>query len=399
MKICFFLLGNPTSGFNPEWGGGSELALYYLATQLAKSGEEVHVIIDSYKKGGWQTADGVQVHEYRVPNNPLGAYAATKRIIGEVCYSSRPDTIVGFELCPRWPKITAIDALVNTVVSRGVPLTYYAGNHYPWLVHKDESNPWMLWRSLRKAVGSASVLIAASTVMVNAIARNMGIDASCVEVVPFGVPLGEYASWDTDRSERKGKVVFTGRIVPHKGLRELIEAARILRDRGETKSFILIGPRGNLWEDSLGQYYLELQRLSEAYGLNSTLRFTGVLPRAEVVRIMCSSNVFAFPSHAEGFGVALIQAMAAGAVPAVYRIEPLTEIVGDAGVYAKLGDPHSLADAISQADFDPHLPESVEERVERYSIQRVAKQFVDVLEHKKLNRPATAETASGAPKP
>jgi glycosyltransferase involved in cell wall biosynthesis len=396
VKIGFFLPANNRGGFDPKLGGGSELALYYLATQLAKMGVEVHVVIEDQARGQ-KTVSGVHVHTYSMPSNPLGAYTSTKKVLGDLCSQARLDLLVGFELSTPWSKVTCIDALIRVTKSSGLRLVYYVGNHYPWLVPKDESNPWMLWRSLRRAANVASTVIAASTIMARAVARNAGVDPTRISVVPFGVPLEEYAPRDADRDARRGRVVFTGRIVPHKGLRELIEAARILKDTGDQKIFTLIGPRGNLWEDTPGQYYLELQRLSEAYGLGSTFRFTGSLPREQVVRIMNSSNVFAFPSHAEGFGVALIQAMASGAVPVVYRIEPLTEIVGEAGAYAELGDPHSLADAIRRADSDPRLPGLIEGRVKQYSIQRVASQFLDALDGKLAKQSAKLGAANGGP--
>jgi len=379
MNICFFLPSSPKGGFNPKLGGGSELALYYLTTQLAKMGVEVHVVIDGEEKSV-QTLEGVNVHTQPIPNNPLGAYTSAKSALSSVCTDTGVDVLVGFELSVEWAKATVADALISVAHSGGLKLVYYVGNHYPWLIPKSESNPWLLWRSLKRVVRSAHTLLAASSIMGRAVAREAGVDPARVGIVPFGVPLEEYAPDAHDQLSQRSGVLFVGRIIPHKGLRELVEAARIIGGRGHSLHYTAVGPRGDLWEDYPGSHYRELSGLVELYHLGESFKFTGSLPREEVVRLMRTSRVFAFPSHAEGFGVALIQAMAAGAVPVVYEIEPLTEIVGEAGVYAKLGDPESLAEAIIRAYDDHTLPILVRQRIQNYSIERVAAQFMKAVE-------------------
>ncbi|MEM3794559.1 MAG: glycosyltransferase family 4 protein [Thermoprotei archaeon] len=375
MKICFFLPQNPKGGFNPKLGGGSELALYYLTTQLAKMGLEVHVILDG-PSVSHSVIDDVHVHMYPIPYSPLGAYTSTKTNVGRICTQYKFDVLVGFELTVTWSKATAIDGLIDVANAKRMNLVYYVGNHYPWLISKNEQNPWMLWRSLRRFVHNAKTLMAASSIMGRAVAANAKVDRERVKIVPFGVPLEEYAS---NVEGNRSDVLFVGRIIPHKGLMELVEAARILRDMGENLNFVVVGPRGILWDDSPGDHYLKLMNLVEQYGLKQNVVFTGSLPREQVVALMQRSKVFAFPSHAEGFGVALIQAMAAGAVPVVYKIEPLTEIVGEAGVYAEQGDPESLAKAIIKANTDQALPQMVRARIQRYSIRSVAKEFLEAL--------------------
>jgi glycosyltransferase involved in cell wall biosynthesis len=377
MNICFFLPNTPRDGFNPKMGGGSELALYYLSTQLAKMGHQVHVVLGGPKLD--QTVEEVSVHSYPIPDNPIMSYISTLNILERVVSTTDLDMLVGFELSVKWSQVTVIDALLRVARSKALTLTYYVGNHYPWLIPKTESDPWLLWRGLRKVSTSADILIAASSIMGRAVARVAGVNLSEVKIVPFGVPIQEYAPKDYGDPQRINRVLFVGRITPHKGLEELIKAAHIAKSMGHHLDYTIVGPRGNLWDDYPGKYYQDLLQLVQRYGLEDAFKFTGSLPREEVVRLMQISKVFAFPSHAEGFGVALIQAMAAGEIPVVYQIEPLTEIIGDAGMYARLGDPKSLAEAILRANVDPNLQKKVEERINNFSIQNVAQRFLDVI--------------------
>lgn len=66
-----------------------------------------------------------------------------------------------------------------------------------------------------------------------------------------------------------------------------------------------------------------------------------MISREEVYDRLAEFDIFAFPSHAEGFGVAVPEAMAAGLPPVVSDIPALREVVGDAGSYV---DPQERSD-------------------------------------------------------
>lgn len=95
-----------------------------------------------------------------------------------------------------------------------------------------------------------------------------------------------------------------GRFSPGKGHEELLEAARLLKDRGLRFRLLIAG------EASYGEkgYERDIRALSERLGLGSIVVFTGF--RRDVPEVMYALDVFAFPSHAEAFGLVLIEAMA-----------------------------------------------------------------------------------------
>jgi glycosyltransferase involved in cell wall biosynthesis len=81
------------------------------------------------------------------------------------------------------------------------------------------------------------------------------------------------------------------------------------------------------------------------------VRILGPLAQEEVPPIVACADVFALPSVKEGFGLAALEALAAG-VPVVLRDLPVfREVFGDAVRYAQ--DPSSLAAAMSAAPLDP----------------------------------------------
>ncbi len=90
-----------------------------------------------------------------------------------------------------------------------------------------------------------------------------------------------------------------------KGHEEFIKAAAELNKEYNNLSFIVIG------EASRGEnsYEQEIKSLAEKLNLHNLI-FTGY--RSDIPELLAAMDIFVFPSHAEAFGIALIEAMAMG---------------------------------------------------------------------------------------
>jgi glycosyltransferase involved in cell wall biosynthesis len=131
---------------------------------------------------------------------------------------------------------------------------------------------------------------------------------------------------DEDDAERdRGRLVLAcGRLVPHKGFDVLVRAA--------------VGHRFEVWIIGEGPERARLERLIHSLGVAHRVRLLGSAPKAKLASLMCTADVFVLPSvtNAETFGIAQLEAMAAGrpiintwldtAVPRVARhgIEAIT---------------------------------------------------------------------------
>jgi glycosyltransferase involved in cell wall biosynthesis len=143
-------------------------------------------------------------------------------------------------------------------------------------------------------------------------------------------------------------VVFTnvGRFVPQKGLDVLIDAfPRIVE--GEPRARLLLVGWGPMREELAGR----------ASALGVADRVVVCLERPDAPAIIAASDAFLFPSHYEGFGIALAEAMALGVPVAASRVPPLNEIVRDGvdGLLVDPGDPEALAQAALVLAHDPVL--------------------------------------------
>jgi glycosyltransferase-like protein len=172
-----------------------------------------------------------------------------------------------------------------------------------------------------------------------------GIEAA---VIPNGVDYDRFASTSpVDRERWRSRlgryVLAVGGIEPRKGSMDLLEAFA-----GLPPGFRLVVAGGETLFD-----YREYRAAWEARAveLGVTPEVLGPVPDSSLPSLVAAADVFAFPSTKEGFGLAAMEALAAG-VPLVARDLPvLREIFGDAAVLAD--SVPALTDALTRALTEP----------------------------------------------
>lgn len=108
-----------------------------------------------------------------------------------------------------------------------------------------------------------------------------------------------------------------------KGHEEFVESAKALSQKYDNLKFMIVGEpsRG---EDKYGQKIIDLV---ENYGLKEKMIFTGF--RSDTRDILSSMDIFAFPSHSEAFGIALVEAMSMGKSTVVSNSDGVLDIAVD----------------------------------------------------------------------
>ena len=130
-------------------------------------------------------------------------------------------------------------------------------------------------------------------------------------------------------------LISVGRMTPQKNQGTLLEATRILQANG-VDTFVLLAGDGP-WQS---QYEARARDL----GLSTRALFLG--DRPDIPDLLGAADVMAFPSLHEGFGLALVEALACGLPVVASRIAPISEIVRD-GQTGILIDPRSAGDLAS----------------------------------------------------
>jgi glycosyltransferase involved in cell wall biosynthesis len=170
------------------------------------------------------------------------------------------------------------------------------------------------------------------------LAIERGVSAQRVHFVPNAVkPPTVLATPFTDKA-RPPRIVAAGRLHPKKGFDVLIAALALLRDQGQAFEAEIAGE---------GDERARLEGLIAQHALTDRVRLVGW--RGDVSGFLATGDVFAFPSHQEGFPLVLLEAMAVGLPVASAAIPGPVEMIADGvdGALVPPGDPAALAQALA----------------------------------------------------
>jgi len=135
------------------------------------------------------------------------------------------------------------------------------------------------------------------------------------------------------------RLLFVGRLVPHKGVRHLVPVLSRLRAEG-------IDARLEVFGD--GPERATLAHAVAQAGLARAVTLRGLASPAEVRAAMRSSDALLLPSESEGLPLVVVEAMAEGLVPVVSRLEVVRELVtpGTDGLLFDSGDEAGMVGAL-----------------------------------------------------
>jgi len=136
-------------------------------------------------------------------------------------------------------------------------------------------------------------------------------------------------------------VVFVGRLVPLKGLRELLEAAAILCPLRPRLCVVCIGE---------GPMDRELLRRASQPDLKGHVEFAGSANPHEIARWLAASNVFCLPSDSEGCPNVVIEALSCGRPVVASNVGGIPELLDSrCGILVPPADAQQLAHGLSRA--------------------------------------------------
>ncbi len=177
-------------------------------------------------------------------------------------------------------------------------------------------------------------------------------------VILHGIDTDRYAP-AADRDAAYAATAFPGRyaigcfgrVRAQKGTDLFVDAMCRLLPKYPDFSAIVIGPV------TLDQraFAMRLQERVRAAGLSERIRFLGGLPIDEVPRWYQRILIYAFTSRNEGFGLTLLEAMAAGTGLVAARAGAADQVIadGETGLLVAAGDPDALAAALEKLMRDP----------------------------------------------
>lgn len=138
-------------------------------------------------------------------------------------------------------------------------------------------------------------------------------------------------------------LLSVSRLVKEKGLIDLVEASRILKERSYVFQIVFVG--GGPMRDELAE------RLPEAH-------FVGYQEGLRLSEWFASADIFVFPSATETFGNVILEAMASGTPVVGVRKGGVTDLISD-GVDGFLAEPHNPRDFADKVAFLLDHPEQL----------------------------------------
>lgn len=226
-----------------------------------------------------------------------------------------------------------------------------------FLVHPEFADPRNL-RFLRRAVPAtirrAAAICADSSSTKTDLQRLLGVAADQITVVLGGVdhrfrPAGSEdlarirARYPVDRPY----LFALGTREPRKNLAGLLDAFRLVRERGVDVRLLVAGPSGWLEERFATQLALS-PYAADVVPL-------GFVPDDDLPALLTGCACFVYPSFYEGFGFPVAEALACGAPVVCSATSSLPEVAGDAALLVPPNDPAAIAEAIGAVLTDPGI--------------------------------------------
>lgn len=196
-------------------------------------------------------------------------------------------------------------------------------------------------RALRR---SGTVVVTPSLAVAGEVADAYGVPAERVVATPLGVDPGWSDARPVDDDWLAGHglprdfVLFTGAREPRKNLGTLLAAHRRARSAGPVPDLVLVGPTG--WGEESGPV--------------EGVHVVGWLPRQELRGLVARARASVLPSHYEGFGLPVLEAMAAGTAVLASDVAAHREVAGGHARLVPPTDVDGWAEALTTvAPLDP----------------------------------------------
>jgi glycosyltransferase involved in cell wall biosynthesis len=234
-------------------------------------------------------------------------------------------------------------------------------------------------RRYRTLCDRASVVTLMSTWGRDDIVANYGLSLEKILVVP-GASTAEFYPVPTDADTAETTrvldlpprfAIYPAKAWPHKNHARLVVALRTLRQRGVDVPVVLTGGQAGRDRPVMAQ--------AEAEGVADLVRFVGYVTTAQMAALYRLGTLMVFPTLFEGWGLPVIEAMAAGLPVASSTVTCLPAVTAGSALLFDPTDSTAIADAIERLWTDESLRRRLaaagRERAALFSWDRSARMF------------------------
>jgi glycosyltransferase involved in cell wall biosynthesis len=347
MKICFVC-----SEYPPGPHGGIGTMTQVLGRALARDGHDVRVIgvyPHSYDAPDFENDHGVEVLRLRERNHRLGWIRSRYELYQRVLQWVRAGLIDLVEVPDYQGWAAGWRPLAAPVITRlHGSLTYFASElHQPI----DRASYWLERFSLRRADYACSVCRYTAEMTERVFRIPLGSSAILYNPVELPPPGQEPV-------RLRNRVIFSGTLTPKKGIISLIKAWPLVTRGSMGPELHIFGKDGRApGGGSMREYLMALL----PHNTRASVHFHGHVSRAELFDVYRTSGLAVFPSFAEAFAVAPLEAMACGCPTIASNRGSGPELLahGREGLLVDPEKPEEIAEAITGVLKNPSLGQNL----------------------------------------
>lgn len=352
-----------TTEFPPVIYGGLGTALGGLAFASARAGMTVGVLLaGEMGRAGYAGADSGLTEQAGGEDR---VQAVTRR--GGVTIFHVPSYLpveAGVRLVRAWkPDVVHLHVYWLWPAARAiqertcVPLVYHVHSldRAEYEIGQGPSECISQWGVQEEVIGSADRVIALTRSESELLSEYCPAVQGRVRIVGNGIEdtAAARAAVHKERDTDSPLVLYTGRFVERKGVRELVAAVPRVLGRAPRTRFVLAGGHRNCSGADMEYWWLppELKRYRDR------IHFTGWLSPAQLARWYSAADVLVVPSWYEPFGMVILEGMLYGLPIVAADVGGPSEILehGRTGLLCPPKNADALADAITRFVADPTL--------------------------------------------
>lgn len=373
--------------YPPRNIGGLSNHVYFISKALAKLNHEVHIITCKYADEEiYENCEGVHVHRVKPYNIQTEDF--TKWVMH-----------LNYAMIEEGIKIAAGTGNFDIIHAHDW-LSAYSGRALKWILHiplactmhaTEYGRNGGLRNEIQTYIANTEKMLIEESWKVVTCSKYMRKEVNDlfktswdkIWEIPNGVNIDQF-TFDFNKEEFRRKfaddsekiVLYVGRHVYEKGIHILIDAAADIVKNYSSIKFIISG-KGSMTE--------ELKRRVKEYGLEPKVVFPGYVDDETRNMLFKISDAVVFPSIYEPFGIAALEAMAAGCPVVASDVGGLSELIQDRvnGLKFESGSKGNLSRSIIEIIRDKNLANYLSENglntvSERYSWRRAAELTVEM---------------------
>ena len=230
----------------------------------------------------------------------------------------------------------------------------------------------------------SDLIITVSKSAKNDIIKNLGVIEDKIEIVHPGIDIESYSKkYEKEYLEKIRKkyklpleyILYLGTIEPRKNIERIVKAFKnYKKEVKDDLKLVIVGNKG--WK------YDNIMKLIESMGTDIIL--TGYIDEEDKIPIYKLAQIFVFPSLYEGFGMPVLEAMAAGVPVITSNVSSLPEVAGDAAILVDPLNEDEIFEAYKKIRNDSNYREEMilkgYEQAKKYQWKYSAKKLEEIYD-------------------